>query len=44
MAGMIQLTISENDYYITISTDINGNQDYATMIHTDDLSGLMEEI
>ena len=42
MAGMIQLTITENDYYITISTDINGNQDYATMIHTDDLSHLIE--
>ncbi len=42
MAGMIQLTIAENGYYITISTDINGNQDYATIIHTDDLSNLEE--
>lgn len=42
MAGMIQLTIAENMYYITISTDINGNQDYATMICTDDLSNLIE--
>lgn len=42
MAGMIQLTICENDYYITISTDINGNQDYATIIHTDDLSNLID--
>lgn len=42
MAGMIQLTITENDYFITISTDINGNQDYATMIHADDLSDLIE--
>lgn len=42
MAGMIQLTITEQGYYITISTDINGNQDYATMIHTDDLSNLIE--
>ncbi len=40
MAGMIQLTITENMYYITISTDINGNQDYATIIRTDDLSNL----
>lgn len=40
MAGMIQLTQIENDYYITISTDLNGNQDYATMIRTDDLSTL----
>lgn len=42
MAGMIQLTKIENDYYLTISTDINGNQDYATIIRTDDLSGLSE--
>ncbi len=42
MAGMIQLTITENMYYITISTDINGNQDYATIIRTDDLSNLIE--
>lgn len=40
MAGMIQLTITENGFYITISTDINGNQDYATIIHTDDLTNL----
>ncbi|MBP3477542.1 MAG: hypothetical protein J6K48_14695 [Lachnospiraceae bacterium] len=40
MAGMIQLTQIENDYYITISTDLNGNQDYATIIRTDDLSTL----
>lgn len=42
MAGMIQLTIAEKGYFITISTDINGNQDYATMIRTDDLSDLIE--
>lgn len=42
MAGMIQLTKVENDYYLTISTDINGNQDYATIIRTDDLSALSE--
>jgi hypothetical protein len=42
MAGMVQLTIAENHYFITISTDINGNQDYATMVHTDDLSKLIE--
>ncbi|MBO5474861.1 MAG: hypothetical protein J6A08_13915 [Lachnospiraceae bacterium] len=40
MAGMIQLTKIENHYYITISTDSNGNQDYATIIRTDDLSTL----
>lgn len=42
MAGMIQLTKIEDDYYLTISTDINGNQDYATIVRTDDLSGLSE--
>lgn len=43
MAGMIQLTKIQDYYYITISTDIMGNQDYATMIRTHDLSGLVEE-
>lgn len=42
MVGMIQLTKVEDDYYLTISTDINGNQDYATIVRTDDLSGLSE--
>jgi hypothetical protein len=43
MAGMIQLTKIEKDYYLTISTDILGNQDYATIVRTDDLSTLAEE-
>lgn len=42
MTGMIQLTRIEDYYYITISTDITGNQDYATVIRTRDLSGLMQ--
>ena len=42
IAGMIQLTIADGSFYITISTDIAGNQDYATMIRTDDLSKLAE--
>ena len=42
MAGMIQLTKIQEYYYITVSTDITGNQDYATMIRTRDLSGLIE--
>lgn len=42
MAGMIQLTPIQDYFYITISTDITGNQDYATMIRTSDLSGLIE--
>ena len=40
MAGMIQLTPIEDYYYITISTDITGNQDYATMIRVKDLNDL----
>lgn len=41
MAGMIQLTPIQDYFYITISTDITGNQDYATIIRTRNLSGLM---
>ena len=41
MAGMIQLTLIQDYFYITISTDITGNQDYATIIRTKDLSSLM---
>lgn len=41
MAGMIQLTPIQDYFYITISTDLNGNQDYATIIRTENLSGLM---
>ena len=42
MAGMIQLTRIQDYYYITISTDIAGNQDYATIIRTKDLSSLID--
>ncbi len=42
MAGMIQLTRIQDYYYITVSTDITGNQDYATIIRTQDLSSLMD--
>lgn len=42
MAGMIQLTKIQDYYYITVSTDITGNQDYATIVRTRDLSGLMQ--
>lgn len=42
MAGMIQLTRIEDYFYITISTDITGSQEYATMIRTKELSALME--
>lgn len=40
LAGMVQLTPIEDYYYITVSTDINGNQDYATMIRVKSLSDL----
>ena len=42
IAGMVQLTPAEGSFYITVSTDIAGNQDFATMIRTDDLSKLAE--
>ncbi len=40
MAGMIQLTKIEDYFYITISTDAAGNQDYATIIRTQNLKNL----
>lgn len=40
LAGMIQIMPVDGGFYITISTDVHGNQDFATIIYTDDLSGL----
>lgn len=40
LSGMIQLTPIGDYYYITISTDVTGNQDYATMIRTKSLKDL----
>lgn len=40
ISGMIQLTPIDNYYYITVSTDGSGNQDYATIIRTKDLNDL----
>lgn len=40
LSGMIQLTPIGDYYYITISTDVTGNQDYATMIRTRKLTDL----
>ena len=40
IAGMIQLTKIQDYFYLTISTDITGNQDYATIIRTKKLSNL----
>lgn len=42
MSGMIQLTKIQDYYYITVSTDVMGNQDYATILRTQDLSGLID--
>ncbi|MDE6963216.1 MAG: hypothetical protein K2P30_06260 [Lachnospiraceae bacterium] len=40
MAGMIQLTRIEDYFYITISTDNTGNQDFATMLRAKSLDDL----
>lgn len=42
LAGMIQLTRIQDYFYLTISTDITGSQDYATIIRTKNLSGLAD--
>ncbi len=40
LAGMVQITPIGNKFYITISTDSTGNQDYATIVRTDSLQDL----
>ena len=40
IAGMIQLTRIQDYYYITVSTDIAGNQSHATILRTRNLSSL----
>lgn len=42
LAGMIQITPIDDMFYITVSTDINGNQDYATIVRTSSLENLSE--
>lgn len=42
LAGMIQITLIEDYYYLTISTDADGNQDFATIIRTESLAGLKD--
>ena len=42
IAGMVQMTRIEDMFYITVSTDITGNQDYATLIRTRSLDDLSE--
>lgn len=40
IAGMVQLTRIQDYYYITVSTDRAGSQDYATILRARSLSGL----
>ena len=40
IAGMIQLIPIGDFFYITVSTDSNGNQDYATLLRVRDLDAL----
>ncbi|MBO4900798.1 MAG: hypothetical protein J5509_10975 [Lachnospiraceae bacterium] len=40
LAGMIQIMPVPGGYYITISTDVHGNQDFATIIFAEELSDL----
>ena len=42
IAGMVQMTRIEDMFYITISTDITGNQDYATLIRAKSLDDISE--
>lgn len=42
IAGMVQMTRIEDMFYITISTDITGNQDYATLIRAKSLEDISE--
>ena len=40
MAGMVQITKIQDYYYITVSTDITGSQDHATIVRTRSLDKL----
>ena len=41
-AGMVQISKIQNYFYITVSTDIAGNADYATIIRVRDLAQLAD--
>lgn len=43
IAGMVQLTKIQDYYYITVSTDLYGNQDYATILRVQNLSDLADQ-
>ncbi|MDD3369105.1 MAG: hypothetical protein PHP50_09510 [Lachnospiraceae bacterium] len=42
IAGMVQIMKEGNYFYLTVSTDVNGNQDYATIIRTRSLKKLSQ--
>lgn len=42
LAGMAQLSLIEGKYYITVSTDIKGDQNYATIVRADTLEDIVE--
>ena len=42
IAGMIQLTKIQDYFYITVSTDLYGDQSFATILRVSDLSKLAE--
>lgn len=42
IAGMVQLTKIQSYYYITVSTDLYGSQDWATILRVKDLSCLAQ--
>ena len=42
IAGMVQLTKIQDYFYLTVSTDDKENQDYATIVRTKNLAGLID--
>lgn len=42
LAGMVQITPIDGQYYITVSTDQTGSQDHATIVRADSLSDISE--
>lgn len=44
LAGMVQLTRIQDYYYLTVSTDLHGNQEFATIVRTKSLNELSDGI
>ncbi len=42
LAGMVQITPIDGMFYVTVSTDITGNQDYATLVRAKSLEDISE--